>query len=245
MKLLNKISCLMVSCLLLAGILPAAGWCGAQPPKNGSLRYTWSADGITIYRQPGFTADSIGHVGYGEAVYVGGAVKDGPVNQEDYPWSSKWVQVEYNGATGFVLDAFLSGYPAPDRGGLPILLEEYVGSLSPVVSQQDEGQTDAFCAKRTRHFENGVFYESTDFGPCEQCGHIRESIFFPSATKEEVLMMAVYFEFQYEDMQPELLPEEGNADGTQWVATYEYGQIVDIQLQEQEGGVLLIKGVML
>ena len=235
----------MVSGLLLVGILPVVGWCGTQPPENGNLRYAWSEGGITIYQQPDFTADSIGYIGYGEAVNVGEAVKGGPVDHEDYPWSSKWVQVEYNGVNGFMLDAFLSGYPAPDRAELPILLEEYVGSLSPVVSAQDEGQTDEFCAKRTRHFENGIFYESTDFGPCEQCGHIRESIFFPSATKEEVLMMVVYFEFQYENMQPELLLAEGNTDGTQWLVAYGYGQIVDIQLQEQEGGVLLIKDIVL
>ena len=236
---------MMVSCLLLAGILPAAGWCGTQPPEDGNLKYAWSVDGITMYRKPDFTADSIGHVGYGEAVHVGVAVKDGPVGDKNHPWRSQWVQVDYHGTTGFVLDTFLSGYPAPDRAGLPMLLEEYVGGLSPVVSEQDEGQTDEFCAKRTRRFKNGVFYESTDFGPCEQCGQIRESIFFPLATNEEVLMMAVYFEFQYEDMQPEFLPEEGNTDGTQWLLAYEYGQIVDIQLQEQEEGVLLIKDIVL
>ena len=245
MKSLNKINCLMVSCLLLVGILPVAGWCSAQSLENGNLRHAWSVDGITIYQQPDVTADSVGYVGYGETVTVGEAVKEGPVDEENYLWRSKWVQVDYNGTTGFMLDAFLSGYPAPDRAGLPMFLDEYLGSLSPVVSGQDEGQTDEFCAKRTRHFENGIFYESTDFGSCEQCGHIRESIFFPSATMEEVLMMAVYFQFQYEDMQPELLPAEGSTDGTQWVVAYEYGQIVDVQLQEQKEGVLLIKDIVL
>lgn len=245
MKYVQTITYLVAACLVLIGIFPAVGWCAPQSTDEDNLRYVWSVDGITIYQQPDVAADSVGYVGYGETVTVGEAVKAGPVDEENYPWRSKWVQVDYNGTTGFMLDAFLSGYPAPDRAGLPMFLDEYLGSLSPVVSGQDEGQTDEFCAKRTRHFENGIFYESTDFGPCEQCGHIRESIFFPSATKEEVLMMAVYFEFQYEGMQPELLRAEGNTDGTQWVVAYEYGQIKDIQLQEQEEGVLLIKDIML
>src|SRR5690606_30648561 len=55
-------------------------------------------------------ADSIGQVDYGETVMVGESVKEGPVGEKAYPWRLTWVQVECNGITGVMLNAFLSGY---------------------------------------------------------------------------------------------------------------------------------------
>ncbi|RQP16512.1 MAG: hypothetical protein EAS52_11550 [Parapedobacter sp.] len=245
MNFFQVTSCLTVTCLLLVGVDPADAGGTSYPTENDNLRYSWFVGERTVYRKPDVGEDQVGHLAYGETVIVGEAVKEKPVDDDDYLWNSKWVLVEYRGDKGFMLDAFLSRYPAPDRTELPMLMDEYIGSLSPLVLEKNEGKNDEYCAKRTRHFENGITYMSTDFGPCESCGHIREEIFFPSAAKEEALMMAVYFEYQYESMPPELRSLADNADGTQWVIAYEYGQEIDIQLMEQEEGVLLIKDIFL
>ena len=125
----------------------------------------------------------------------------------------------------------------------PILLEDYIRSLSPIVTEKREGKTDEFCNKLTLNFENGIKFTSTDFGPCESCGHLREEAFFPIATPEEVLALAISLEAQYDSFESVLfLPSK---DGGAWLILHEYGQAIEIELIKTGKGIRLIKDVFL
>lgn len=222
-------------------------------------KYSWHPDGLIIYAAPSLTADSINRAGYGEFILVeelwDGETVDVTRYQHDedkwisdeylklYQHASHWLRVKHGGRPGFILDTYLAPIPPPDTSHASGLIwEEYLKSLSMVTFEESEGQTEDFCARNTLHFANGIIYTFTDFGPCEQCGHVQKQLYLPLTSKAEAMMMGLHF-FRYYGLfsgaNRVLLKREGEAVALE--GYMESGQMLVISFTELQNGVCLIE----
>ena len=221
--------------------------------------YLWNTEGCTLYASPLDDADTVGRLHYGKSVEIVEILEGEPVQVtiykqqngsqhsaeylKDYQLSSNWVKVQYDNQSGYILDTYLSSIPPPDRShDMGFIMENYLKILSSVTLEEKEEQTDDFCARNTLHFENGIQYTYTDFGPCEQCGHGQQQIYFPLTNKKEGIIMALHF-FRLGG-----LFSEGNEvvlkktkDRLEIEGYFEYGQMQLMHIVEQEHGILLIE----
>ncbi|MBK1440010.1 hypothetical protein JHJ32_08440 [Parapedobacter sp. ISTM3] len=222
-------------------------------------KYSWHPDGLIIYAAPSLTADSINRAGYGEFILVEELLDGETVNvalyqhDEDkwisdeylklYQHASHWLRIKHGGRSGFILDTYLAPIPPLDtshKSGL--VWEEYLKSLSVVTFEKCEGQTEDFCARNTLHFENGIVYTYTDFGPCEQCGHVQTQLYVPLIGKAEAMMMGLHFFRCYglfSGANSVLLKREG--EGVALEGYMESGQTLVISFTELRDGVCLIE----
>ncbi len=231
--------------------------CDAATSNSIDRKYVWNTNGSTLYSSPSSKADSVGHVNYGESISIlevieGGSVEvpiykakkaiQDPGELRDYQLSSNWVKVHYDNQSGYILDTYLSSIPPPDSShDMGFIMEDYLNSLSPIILEKNKEQTDEFCARNTLHFDNDIQYTYTDFGPCEQCGHARNEIYFPAANKKEGIIMALHFISPNGLLSEEdevLLKKKGT--GLEIGKYSEYGQIYILRINPQENGILLV-----
>lgn len=244
-------------CLFVAVYLPTDTHAGIPHPTKSM--YVWQEKGIAVYAGPSLKADSVGRFGYGEMIDIVEMLESKEVDVtmykhhgqhwvsdgylSEYRQSSNWAKVRIEGRYGYVLDTYLAVVPPPDPApDAGFMLEDYLKSLSPVVFEKSEGETEEFCARTMLHFENGIRYTYTDFGPCEQCGHGQQVLYLPLSSKQEATMMALHFFRRYGLFSGEntvLFRKNGN----DWEieGMMEYGQVFNIRIDEQESGVLLIE----
>ncbi|WP_169719471.1 hypothetical protein [Olivibacter sitiensis] len=247
--------------LFVAVHLPANTHAGIpHPTKN---MYVWQEEGIAVYAEPSLATDSVARFGYGEVIEIVEMLEGKNVgvtmykhNEQhwisdeylpEYRQSSNWAKVRMKGQYGYVLNTYLAIIPPPDLAhGAGFMLEDYLKSLSPVVFERSEGQTEEFCAKTELNFENGIRYTYIDFGPCEQCGHAQQVLYLPLSSKHEVTMMALHFFRRYGLFGGEntvLIRKSGNDFEMEGIM--EYGQVFNIRINEHESGVLLIEDMYL
>ena len=247
--------------LLFSGYLSTDAYVSA--PDSVRTTYVWHTEGIPLYPSPSQLTHPVGQLTYGEEVTITGIaggeaagakiyahaqideMPDGYV--KEYVLPAHWVKVEHEGTTRYVPDTYLSGFRAPvHTGDGTFILQDYLQWLSAVTAEAHEGQTGAFCSRSILHFENGITYTFTDFGPCEQCGHGQQQLYLPTATKTEALMMALHF-FEcyglFSTGNTVLIKQ--NSEGVELEGVMEYGQTVMMRIEQQENGVLLIEDMYL
>lgn len=244
-------------CFFLSSLLiPAESLATSHSTKT---MYLWNTEGSTLYASPFDDADTVGRLHYGESVEIVEILEGEPVQVtiykqqngpqhsaeylKDYQLSSNWVKVQYDNQSGYILDTYLSSIPPPDDShDMGFIIENYLKSLSLIISEKKEEKTKEFCARNTLHFDNEVRYTYTDFGPCEQCGHAQNEIYFPTVSKNKGIIMALHF-FRLGGLFSEgnevVLKETTNS--LEIEGYYEYGQTQVMQIIEQEHGVLLIE----
>lgn len=104
-----------------------------------------------------------------------------------------WMRITYKGRAAYLLSTYLSPLPPPKQSReIPLGFAAYLLQLSPVLSENVEAKTTEFCSRLSRKHANGIRYVSTDFGPCESCGHAQEKIYFPGITPAQAWMMATH-----------------------------------------------------
>lgn len=235
----------------------------ASIPDAFKKMYVWKTEGIVLYASPSFDAEPIGQIAYGTCLTVENTLAvetmEIPIytfNEEDwisdeylkeYHLPSDWLHIKHNGLSGYVLDTYLSVLPPPDSAHhAGFFVEDYVKSLATVIDQKSEDKTEEFCARDSFSLENGIQFTHTDFGPCEQCGHIQLQLYLPSVGKKEATMIAFHFFSLYGLFTGEnntLLKEK---EGTLALEGYmEYGQLFTMRIIEHENGVLLIEDTYL
>lgn len=231
----------------------------ASLPDPIKKMHVWKTEGIVLYASPSFDAEPIDQIAYGESLTVEKALEGETVDVlmykhndadwisdeylKEYRLPSNWLQVKHNGLSGYVIDTHLSALSPPDRAHYAgFIVADYVKSLSAVTNQKSEDKTEEFCARNTLHLENGIQFTHTDFGPCEQCGHIQLQLYLPSISKKEAAMIAFHFFSLYGLFSGEntvLLKKNGETVALEGVM--EYGQSFFMRIVEQENGVLLIE----
>lgn len=254
--LLNFRETVSLSFLFLV-VLVTKTYAFASDPIN--KMYVWNVEGCMLYTSPSFETPSVGIIRHGESVNILDRVKGKPIEVtiytqgngsqhakaylKDYRISSSWIKLVHNGQMVYMLDTYFSAIPPPDSShDMGFIIVDYLKSLSSVTLENNEGQTTAFCEKNTIHFANGVHYTRTDFGPCEQCGHVQQQIYLPTTRKKEGIIMALHF-FRLQGLflkgnQVILKKTEGNIE---MEGLFEYGQMCVMHIEKQGGGILLIE----
>ena len=171
---------------------------------KGDTLYAWGVGGLNIREKGSLKAEKIGSIPYGEKVIVleskffrryeqkltiikGKPTSEYP-NRKDIALRGRWVLVEFKGVKGYVFDAYLSYFIAPEVG------------KEDVVSLMDSFSLKAFGLVYKKTFENEeeeddvriVIEEFYNFGvSCRSTGgKIGQSIWLiPSLSFEEIILL--------------------------------------------------------
>ena len=218
--------------------------------------YLWNIDGGTLYQQPHLSAQIVATISYGDALQILEILPNHSVDVkvfanedenlttneylDEIVLKANWLKVTNGVEIGYMPDAFLVPLPPPEFSEDSQFINlDYLRSLSEVVARKAEKQNDAFCDRLSLEFANKMRYTYTDFGPCEQCGHSQENIFFPKLNETNGLIIALtFFRLQEFDMNKNVNLKREMA-GWEIEGSLEYGQIQQMRISVQASGLLI------
>src|SRR5690554_489069 len=216
--------------------------------------YLWNIDGGALYQQPHLSAQIVATISYGYALQILEilpnhsvdvkvfAKQDNTTNEylDEFVLNANWLKVTNGVEIGYMPDAFLVPLPPPEFSEDSQFINlDYLRSLSEVVARKAEKQNDAFCDKLSLEFANKMRYTYTDFGPCEQCGHSQENMFFPKLNETNGLIIGLaFFRLQEFDMDKNVNLKREMA-GWEIEGSLEYGQIQQMRISGQASGLMI------
>lgn len=230
----------------------------AAIPKDG-LRYVWKKGGIPLYATPDTSARLHAQLSFGQQLEILDVLEhaapdtylyrkvlpDHLVDEYSsvYRTPAQWVFIEADNQQGYVLDSYLLPRmpPQPPANNGAFLLDDYLGTLSAVVSQEYIGESEAFCYQNITTYENNTQLVFTDFGPCEQCGHTQHVFRIPNASLREGVVIATVF-LQLSGMpEDSLLLLKQGAESLTLEGTSEYGHAYQIHITEDDDGLMVVE----
>lgn len=225
--------------------------------------YVWEREGIPLYETPSTEAIPLGRLEFGECVWPLGESEQTAVDAtlycrdletyyvDDYlsEWThpAKWLKVATATQKGYVLDTYLLPLRPPEVDpNKAFLPEEYLESLSPMINKVDSGMTEKFCSQTAVEYENGIEYVLTDFGPCEQCGHMQSTIRIPGLGLRGGVVLVTEFFRHYGMFSSEFIVlVKDDEEGLVMEGIGEHGHTYIVRIEANRDGLLLIEDLYL
>ena len=171
---------------------------------KGDTLYAWGVGGLNIREKGSLSANKIGSIPYGSKVVVLESkfyrgdeqkltvIKARPSKEspdlKDVVFSGKWVLVEFQGVKGYVFDAYLSYFIAPERGkydALEVMNKYALRTFGLVSERKIEGNFyyDGTPSLNDRFFNYGV--------SCRSFGNKAATFVWvlPSLSYEELILI--------------------------------------------------------
>jgi hypothetical protein len=190
--------------------------------KSDSQYFVVAPSGLILREKPDTKSNKLGLIRYNSIVKVTRVTK---YQEKISGLHNKWVQIQYNGKSGYIFSGFLSRYEGPplDCRSIQKYLENVYGSLPEpqIISNNQSRESDGYQKEKRFKINNNITYVVIEYFESQT-----EKLIFKDLSFQEAYLILISIDNRYKNKKFRV---KTNKD-------YPYGSIIDNVIPPDEDG---------